>query len=66
MLEAKATGASALQKKKDLQNAVFFWQSLNNKTKKSSEMFREVSSVFQQNFDVSKTGAVLGRGQGNF
>ena len=55
----------------------FFFQALSKKRvfnkffrrppkKKSSQVFREVSGVFQRNFNDSKNSAVLGRRQGSF
>ena len=48
-------------KKKDIN---FFFQAISKK--RSSQIFRKVSGVFQRNFYDSKNSAVLGRGQGNF
>ena len=45
----------------------FFRQSPREENKKmSSKIFREISGVFQQNFNSSKSSAVLEPGQGNF
>ena len=59
-LEAKAkdTGASVLQKK-GLQKFFFRRSSLEENKKRSSQSFREVSGVFQQNFNGSTNSAVL-------
>ena len=70
MLETKDTGSSVL-KKKVLKNffqaiskkKVFknFFQAISKRgeQKRSSQIFREVSGVFQQNFNGSKNSAVL-------
>ena len=57
----KDTSASVLQKKKVIK--IFF---LTISKKRSSQIFRKVSGVFQRNFNDSKNSAVIGRGQGNF
>ena len=68
----KDKGASVLQKKKGLQKnvsgdlqkkkifkEVFQTISKSEKQKRSSQIFREVSGVFQENFNDSKHSAVL-------
>ena len=54
----KDTGASVLQKK-GLQKFFFRRSSLEENKKRSSQSFREVSGVFQQNFNGSTNSAVL-------
>ena len=67
-LEAKAkdADASVLKKKKKVLK-IFFQASLLEKTKKRSfQIFRKVSGVFQRNFNDSKIVLSSSRGQGNF
>ena len=54
----KDTGASVLQKK-GLQKFFFRRSPLEENKKRSSQSFREVSGVFQQNFNGSTNSAVL-------
>ena len=54
----KDTGASVLQKK-GLQKYFFRRSPLEENRKRSSQSFREVSGVFQQNFNGSTNSAVL-------
>ena len=45
----------------------FFWRSLLEETKKRSlQIFRKVSGIFQRNFNGSKIVLSSSRGQGNF
>ena len=54
----KDTGASVFKKKRS--SKIFFRRSpLEENKKRSSQSFREVSGVFQQNFNGSKNSAVL-------
>ena len=54
----KDTGASVLQKERS--SKIFFRRSsLEENKKRSSQSFREVSGVFQQNFNGSTNSAVL-------
>ena len=81
MLEAKDTGASVLQrkerssnkfsrrsqkKKKKVFKQILQAISRGGKQKRSSQIFREVSGVFQQNFNGSKNSAVLEPRTGQF
>ena len=54
---------SPKNKKKVFRN---FSSDLQKKTKRSSQSFRKVSCVFQENFNDSNNSAVLGREQSNF
>ena len=76
MLEAKKKGhRRKCSPKKGLQNFFQakkslkkFHQAISNwgKQKRSSQIFRKVSGVFQQNFNGSKIGLSSRRGQANF
>ena len=82
MLEAKDTGPSVLKKKSSKKffrqkwsqtifsgkNGLkeFFSGNLRSRKKRSSQIFREVSGVFQQNFNSSKNSAVLEPRTGQF
>ena len=63
--EAKDTGASVLRKKRS--SKIFFRRSPTEENKKrSSQIFREVFGVFQQNFYGSKRSAVREPRTGQF
>ena len=64
--EAKDTDASVLQKKKGLQNFFSGDLYLRKPKKRSLQIFRKVSGVFQRNFHGSKIVLSSSRGQGNF
>ena len=53
------TQAQVFSKKKGLQKFFFRRSSLEKNKKRSSQSFREVSGVFQQNFNGSTNSAVL-------
>ena len=70
MLEAKDQGhrgkCSQKKKKKNIFKKFFQAISKREKQKRSSQIFREVSGVFQQNFNDSKNSAVLEPRTGQF
>ena len=59
-LSRPRTQAQVFSKKKGLQKFFFRRSSLEENKKRSSQSFREVSGVFQQNFNGSTNSAVLG------
>ena len=66
----KCSSKKGLQKffqaKKDLQKFFFTRPPLTGNKKRCSQIFREVSGVFQQNFNSSKNSAVLEPRTGQF